>query len=224
MRDDPSLRREVKYVANEMFFTQVLRWLETSELGLRKHFPDRLVNNIYYDTHSFDAYADNVDGISQRSKLRYRWYGPSLIPVNGNVELKRRSNACGTKESYPVVLDREVAMHFELLQSIRKSVPPEWDALLDFYSEPVVSNRYYRSYYTSSCRKVRVTLDSQQRVMDQRFFGLINTKWKGNALPYITVEVKFAPELTNYVSSMVDEIPMRYSRNSKYINAVNTIR
>ena len=224
MHLDPSLRREVKYVANEMFIIQILGWIETSRLCLRKHFPDRLVNNIYYDSHSYDAYADNVDGISQRTKLRYRWYGSSPTPVDGNIELKKRLNACGVKEVYPVVLKRKVSNHIELVNSIKQSVPAGWTALLDFYSVPIILNRYHRSYYTSKCRQIRVTVDRKHHVMDQRFSGIINTKWQGNTPQYIIVEIKFASDLADYVSSMIDDIPMRYSRNSKYINAVNVIR
>jgi len=223
MNNDPSLRREIKYVANEMFIIQICSWLETSRLGLRKQFPDRVVNNIYYDTHDYDAYADNLDGISKRTKLRYRWYGLSPTPVAGRIELKKRVNAYGAKEFYSVDLDKEILIHSELFQSIRGSAPPEWDALLDFYSVPVIYNRYHRSYYISQCKRVRVTFDRKHDVMDQRMSGFINTRKKANAPQYIVVEVKFTPDLTDYVSSMVADIPMRISRNSKYINAVNSV-
>jgi len=224
MNIDASLRREIKFVANEFFVIQIRSWLETSRLGLRKHFPDRIVNNIYYDTHSYDAYTDNLDGISKRTKLRYRWYGSSQTPVAGRIELKSRLNAYGAKEFYSVNFSGNVTKHTQLFRSIKDSVPPEWDALLDFYSVPVIYNRYHRSYFISKCKRVRVTLDCKHDVMDQRMSNSINTYKKANSPQYIVVEVKFTPDLTDYVSSMVADIPMRISRNSKYINAVNSVR
>ncbi|MDC3278807.1 VTC domain-containing protein [Litorivicinus sp.] len=223
MNLDTSLRREIKFVASEMFVIQIRGWLETSKLRLRKHFPDRIVNNIYYDTYNCDAYADNLDGISKRTKLRYRWYGPLDTPSDGRIELKKRFNSNGTKEFYSVNLGGNVATHKQLFRSIRGSAPLEWDVLLDIYSVPIIYNRYHRSYYISQCKKVRVTLDSNHDVMDQRMSGFINTRKKANVAQYIVVEVKFTPELTDYVSSMIADIPMRISRNSKYVNAVNSI-
>ena len=88
--NDPTLRREVKFISNEIFLSKILAWISTSRLFFIKQFKQRSVNNIYYDTYGYDAYSDNLDGISKRVKLRYRWYGNNRTPNNGAIEIKKR--------------------------------------------------------------------------------------------------------------------------------------
>ncbi len=222
-KDDPSLRREVKFVANELFSNEIFAWVASSKLFLRKEFQNRVVNNIYYDTYDYDAYTDNLDGISRRTKLRYRWYGQSLTPCDGQLELKKRENAFGFKKIQIVEGLNINNSHRLLSMALRSSVPDSWVALLDYYSEPVILNRYRRSYYLSKCKKIRVTVDQEHSVFDQRLSNIINISKKANTVQYIVVEVKFHPDLTEYVSEMIADIPMRISRNSKYINSVNSV-
>ncbi len=220
---DPSLRREIKFVANEVFANEIYGWVDTSKLLLRRQFPDRTVNNIYYDSQNYDAYVDNLDGISRRTKLRYRWYGPSLSPTEGAIELKKRVNACGFKETYRVDKLEIGNSHRLLSKAIRNVVPETWGALLDFYSSPVILNQYKRSYFISQCKQIRVTVDRDHLVFDQRLSSDINKRKKANIVQYFVVEIKFHPDATAYVSSRIADIPLRISRNSKYINSVNSV-
>jgi len=220
---DPSLRREIKFVANEVFSNEIVAWIATSKLFLHKQFQDRTVNNIYYDTYKYDAYTDNLDGISKRTKLRYRWYGQSLAPCDGQLELKKRENTFGFKKTQ-IVKGLNISNSHRLLSlALRSSVPNSWLPFVDYYSEPVILNRYRRSYYLSKCKQVRVTVDREHSVFDQRLSNIINISKKSNTVQYIILEVKFHPDLTEYVSEMIADIPMRISRNSKYINSVNSV-
>ncbi len=220
---ESSLRREIKFVANELFINDIHAWILASKLFLRKEFQDRTVNNIYYDTYNYDAYSDNLDGISRRTKLRYRWYGESIEPCDGSLELKKRENAFGFKKNQKIKLLNINGCHRSLSMALRKSVPDSWLPLLDYYSVPVILNRYRRSYFLSKCKKIRVTIDREHVVFDQRLSNKINITKKANTVQYIIVEVKFHPDLTEYVSEKIADIPMRISRNSKYINSVNSV-
>ena len=52
-------------------------------------FPDRYVNNIYLDTPVMSNYWNNVTGLSQRVKVRIRWYGEALgLQSNPILEFK----------------------------------------------------------------------------------------------------------------------------------------
>ncbi len=221
--NNKTLRREVKFVSNEIFLPKISAWIYTSRLHLTKQFNQRRVNNIYYDTYGCDAYADNLDGISKRVKLRYRWYGNNRNPQNGSIEIKKRLNAFGFKEAYNVPISGTILSHKELKKNIRKNVPQQRIPFLDYYSEPILLNCYVRDYYISQCKKIRITIDKNHGVYDQRFRDNINTKVAANILRYIVVEIKFHPNLTEYVSAKIHDIPMRFSRNSKYINSVNSI-
>lgn len=221
--DKLSLRREIKFVASEIFLSKILSWIGSSGLFLSKHYPDRIVNNIYFDTYDLDAYGDNLDGISERNKLRYRWYGNSLNPQDGNLELKKRKNAFGFKNSQKIKGLKVVDNHKQLLDKLKNSVSMSWMYIINHYCDPIILNRYKRSYYLSKDKKVRVTLDRNHSVFDQRLSNKINLKKKANILEYIVIEIKFNPDLIDCVSNMIKDIPMRNSRNSKYVNSVNLV-
>ena len=42
--------------------------------GFTKLFLPRKINSIYLDTQNFDFAKDNINGISKRKKIRFRWY------------------------------------------------------------------------------------------------------------------------------------------------------
>lgn len=222
-KENLSLRKEIKFVASEIFLSRILSWIGSSGLFLSKHYPDRIVNNIYFDTYDLDAYGDNLDGISNRSKLRYRWYGNSLNPQDGNLELKKRKNAFGFKYSQKINRLEKFNTHKQLLDKLKNSVSMSWMYVINHYCNPIILNRYKRAYYLSKNKKVRVTLDLNHSVFDQRLSSKINLTKKANILEYIVIEIKFNPDLVDYVSSMIKDIPMRNSRNSKYVNSVNLV-
>jgi SPX domain protein involved in polyphosphate accumulation len=54
-------------------------------------YPMRVVNNIYFDTIDFSSYQSNIDGASNRSKVRIRWYNESCIPeIHNEMGFKSR--------------------------------------------------------------------------------------------------------------------------------------
>lgn len=60
-------------------------------------YPDRWVNNVYFDTYDYYCYAENLSGSSSRTKLRYRWYGQNEFPQKGALEVKCKRNYFGWK-------------------------------------------------------------------------------------------------------------------------------
>ena len=46
-----------------------------------QEYAPRIVNNIYLDTPDLRNYHQNVEGHSQRTKLRARWYGSLFTPA-----------------------------------------------------------------------------------------------------------------------------------------------
>ena len=71
-------RHEVKFAAYATAIRGMLRhWLHMHPAGFFSPYPERQVNNVYFDTWDYRAYAENLAGVSERSKVRYRWYGDS---------------------------------------------------------------------------------------------------------------------------------------------------
>ena len=68
-------RYEIKFITYEHNYYSVLNWLKLNEFNFREEYENRTVNNIYFDTISYDSYKSNIFGDSSRIKIRYRWYG-----------------------------------------------------------------------------------------------------------------------------------------------------
>ena len=65
--------------------------IRLSSLLLSKSYPDRWVNNIYFDNINLDLFNQSIEGISRRTKVRLRWYGDFHNIENSILELKLKS-------------------------------------------------------------------------------------------------------------------------------------
>ena len=43
-------------------------------LGFYKQYPNREISSIYLDTLNYDYVRENINGVSERKKIRFRWY------------------------------------------------------------------------------------------------------------------------------------------------------
>ncbi len=220
MPDD--VRLEIKFVAAETERVRILSWLRLHPLGFRRAFPDRRVNNIYFDTFDYGAYGANLAGISGRIKLRYRWYGASEGPGPGTLELKCKRNQFGWKERFAVETapwqpdDSWARVRSKLAIQISKS-GRSW---LSEFPVPTLLNRYDRCYFLSQDGKLRITVDCHQAGWDQRLGRMPNFSRRLNLPAAIVVEAKFAREDRDLASRNLRGIPIRVGRNSKYVNGL----
>lgn len=222
----PELARlETKFVTIPTEQHLVREWLRRHPAGFTRAHPDRTVNNIYFDTFDYRSYADNLAGISKRAKVRYRWYGVSRTPDAGWLEIKKKRNNFGWKDRYPV--DRapyEAGFDWRRIRTrLLEQLPPEGGIWLDTHPLPVMSNRYNRQYFIDADNRVRVTLDTNQAVCDQRNGVKPQFVQRANIADVLIVEFKFARGARDYVSGILGEFPVRASRSSKYMTAVNAI-
>ena len=136
------MRHELKYRIDGVQESKILESLTSHPGGFKAHFPDRVINNIYFDTPNKVSFYQNVDGHDQRKKYRLRWYGTSLLPEgNARLELKYKQNELGGKIIKDVECD---GLDFQTIcrRAIEISESP---APL----EAVLFNRYERSYFLS---------------------------------------------------------------------------
>ena len=107
---------------------------------------------------------------------------------------------------------------------IQKSLTPEYKIIFDKNSEKILINRYKREYFISKNKKLRVTLDRNIQIFDQRFASLKpNYKLKNFTQDYLVIEFKFNKEDKMFLNDLDINIPIKASRNSKYINGVRSI-
>ena len=218
-------RLEIKCIGRESQYDVLFAWLRLHPTGFVVPFPDRWVNNVYFDSCNYSAFAANLSGASARTKVRYRWYGVSMGPEAGALEVKCKRNARSWKLTFPVPKSsyKPGSSWRAIRQELLAHLPPEGKVWLDANPFTVLINRYHRKYFVSSDSKVRVTIDTQIAVWDQRFKPYPNLNHSARLPRIVVVEFKFAPEDQKMVSKIIQGFPLRVSKHSKYISGVQAI-
>ena len=213
-------RYELKFVAPPDSAKWVIAQLKTHPALFKRAYPNRLVNNVYFDTENLEAYADNLSGISRRVKVRCRWYGSSDAPENGNLEIKLRRNQLGWKLQYPVTnfnLSHDDQWR-HVINSLKENLPAEGGIWLEQYTRAVLINRYRRQYFISADTHYRVTVDDSVRTYNQWLSGRVNLRRPAERMPDgVIVEVKFSQSEREKASAILDALALRRSRHSKYM-------
>jgi hypothetical protein len=214
-------RFEVKFVASPEQYAGLVHWVRMHGAGFGEPYPPRFVNNVYFDSPSMGAYSENLFGVSRRSKVRLRWYGETWLPERATLEVKRRRGRLGWKESYPLpAIPLAGTPWSEIRRRIRSELPPRGRLVFDAASLPVLINRYRRRYFVSRDERVRLTIDRDQQVIDQRRRQEPVFDRRSNLPDTIVVELKFASEDRELASRAIEGLPVRVSRNSKYVIGV----
>ena len=215
-------RYEIKFVAYIDKIHEILTWINVHPAALIEPYPDRIVNNVYFDTFDYTAYSENLSGASSRTKVRYRWYGDSSLPDKGVLEIKRKRNFFGWK-TYSKV-NFAPCDGADSWKSIRNNILDQIDLTGKLWLQsnpfPIMINRYKRKYFVTVDGKIRVTVDTDQQVWDQRFKPYPNIKHRANLPDTFVMEVKFDRKDRVYASEFLQGIPLRVGRHSKYMNAV----
>jgi len=217
-------RYEVKFVAPTIRREEVDAWIQTHPAGFRVAYPQRRINNVYFDDYDLRTFDENLTGISRRAKVRFRWYGHGLGETAGKLELKLKRNRLGWKETFTVPsLALAGPSWSEILVSLRAQLPFAGRAWLDAHPQPVLINRYTRRYFVSADGRVRVTVDGDQQVFDQRFHAAPNVRAAANLPEGLIVEVKADSDDYRRAGRAIQGIPLRVGRHSKYVVGVQSI-
>ena len=132
-------------------------------MRFREVYPQRSVNNIYLDTFDLGNYNDNVAGVSNRIKVRIRWYGAGWgVNDNPRLELKIKNNMLGAKISFQlrdICVDEKLSK-LKINNLFEASDVPEHMLLYLKSLDLILMNHYIRKYYQSFDGKYRITVDS----------------------------------------------------------------
>jgi len=211
-------RYERKFVINELNVHEIELQLKLHPALFSEIYHERSVNNIYFDGIDFNNYLSNVIGISQRKKIRIRWYGELFGTIQKPVlEIKNKHGHLGVKESYRLP-------HFVLNRNIKKcrwneifcrSDIPESLKLELKFTNPTLINSYSRKYFLSHDKKVRVTIDKKLR-----YYFIINGKEHSDSS--IILEIKYNYSEKNNINRITDYLNFRLTKNSKYVNGIKS--
>lgn len=222
VRDDDQFRYERKFQVTSIFPTDAELVVRLLPAGFSEEFPPRYVNNIYFDSFGFQSFADNVDGISNRKKIRIRWYGEQFGRIEKPVlEHKIKKNLLGTKRSYvlpPFELNSEItgASVVRLVEGaeIPEIVKEEMRAVA-----PTLLNRYFRKYFRSADGKYRLTLDVDMTYRKaSRFSSFVGQEVKAENATIL--ELKYSRDEDDLAREITNDFPFRMTKNSKYVNGI----
>lgn len=219
-------RFERKFLVNQASPQEIEVILAANPAAFSEIHQSRFINNIYFDTPSFNNYRDSIEGNSNRFKARIRWYGDRFDRVSSPAyEIKRKSGLCGHKETYALgefmldayelgsVINQEIAASEEM---------PLYTQCMVQSLSPVLFNRYRRKYYLSADGKYRLTVDS---LMEYTRIGARNSHFlhKSRDHESVIIEIKYAPVHDTGANEIAQHWPYRVSKSSKYVTGVSRL-
>jgi hypothetical protein len=185
-------------------------------------YHERRVNNIYFDDMELKHFYDNVDGTSERVKVRLRWYGDLDGRIESPVlEIKRKSGFVGTKDYLPVedIVLQNGQMFPDILAPLRtKNIPEKIQREL-ILMEPTLINRYTRKYFLSANGQFRMTLDNgiQYFRPDLPYPSFLEYGFNDSSL---ILELKYNEELDDEAEAISNHFPFRVTKSSKYVTGM----
>ena len=210
-------RYERKFILPKAHFVNCEAFVRSLPLLFQKTHASRQVNNIYFDTRNLDCLNDTIDGEAQRFKVRVRWYGSFFEKNNYQMEIKSKMNLLGYKSVFNLGQNKVDSVNLfsrSLTDFCGKKLPTELELkCLNFNT--TLANSYYRDYYLSACKSLRLTVDKNIKALPLRY---------RNSFPRFTpikqdltiIEVKFEPNAFDVFCRLANQLPIRFSRFSKY--------
>ncbi|MCF6198853.1 MAG: VTC domain-containing protein [Hyphomicrobiaceae bacterium] len=190
---------------------------------IQRSFPTRHVNSIYLDTLDMTAASDNLSGISDRSKHRIRWYGSDPMPRSPRYEIKTRNGRLGGKIVYQLETDApfEMATSTTCWDALHKNPELKIRLAQTEAMTPVLSVHYDREYFVGP-ENLRVTIDKNLHFYDLQH-GAYKSRTDAPDPSLTIIEVKFPQKSHGAALELIQSIPLRPMRNSKYVFGLSCI-
>ena len=190
--------------------------------NLKKQFPTRNINSIYFDNLNNQIARDNLSGISKRCKLRIRYYGKNK-DTSCCLEIKKKLNKFGSKkiinlnEKFDKINLNEV---FSLNNQYYKEVIKDEYArnyIFNDFMNPQLSVGYSRDYFIVN--GIRITHDTNVQFEP---FGIDKSTTQNLIKDYLNVlEIKFEYKNIENVYEILKNIPIKPKRFSKYLRGLS---
>ncbi len=219
-------RYERKFTVSSANRGDILSRIKNHPAFFREIFAPRQVNNIYFDTPALKFYRDNEIGISERKKVRIRWYGGLFQKIGSpKLEYKIKSGLLGTKWTFDVQpFEMEEQFSAAYISAILNSSYLPKQILEDLKMlSPSLINCYKRTYFLSADKQFRLTFDedlSYYRVGAFRS-DFLRKKEQDNAF---VIELKYPEEADETANRITSALPYRLDKSSKYVNGIKLTR
>ena len=182
--------------------------------GFTKIFSSREIDSIYLDTENYDFARDNINGVSKRKKLRFRWYNNDLSNIY--FEEKKKQNFLVEKQVNKISISLK---KINLVHNLKEYLDNFNKNYNDFNYRFVLKTNYLRSYWISDNKKIRATIDSNINVSP--IFDLSRKL----SLNETILELKFSPfnesSFRNFFYNR--NLNLRSKKFSKYIQSFHLL-
>lgn len=228
LEKENNYRYERKFTVPDNFSLKTIEQSIKHNKGLfREAFHLRKVNNIYFDTAAYNDYFDNILGVSDRKKIRIRWYGETFGRIKSPIlEIKIKKGLIGDKWSFKLksfMLDNNLNNDDTLQQVFIDSNLPLPILESVKMRTPTLLNSYSRKYFVSANKKFRVTLDFTLLYYKiEKQFNNFNLQAASDENKI--VELKYNLIDDREANSIATQFPFRLNKNSKYVNGINTLK
>tara|TARA_A100000164_G_C21801095_1_gene720699 strand:- start:264 stop:929 length:666 start_codon:yes stop_codon:yes gene_type:complete len=206
-------RFERKWIFKSNNSLALINALIRSNLFFRTHYPLRNVNSVYFDTYNYTSIRQNLDGVSNKKKIRVRWYGNKDIIANPVLEIKSKKGFETKKESSSIKeLDN---IKLSDLDIIREKLNKKMKSKKII--NPILTTHYEREYFVSLNGKIRATVDYNLKSIFLNNSTQIDIV--KNFKNICILEFKYSTSLDKYVRENLKDITLRLSKNSKFVNS-----
>ncbi len=203
------MRYERKYKVEGLDLHQIQASIEKHPAGFTMQYPDRQVNNIYFDDMGFSSIQLHGMGSGERRKFRVRWYGESNAIQTPTFEVKSKQDELSKKTLIPID-------HFDPSSFVSLLQYPKLASL--GFLQPGLFNCYKRSYYVSFDGKFRLTIDRELEYRPfVKGFGIGETCHKETGA---IIELKYDEENDPEWGQLAGHFPFRQTKSSKYMNGM----
>jgi len=182
--------------------------------GFTKIFSSREIDSIYLDTENYDFARDNINGVSKRKKLRFRWYNNDLSNIY--FEEKKKQNFLVEKQVNKISISLK---KINLVHNLKEYLDNFNKNYNDFNYRFVLRTNYLRSYWISDNKKIRATIDSNINVSP--IFDLSRKLCLNETI----LELKFSPSNENSFRNFFynRNLNLRSKKFSKYIQSFHLL-
>lgn len=214
---DKDYRFERKFQLDKPMLELFNYWFAKQNFGFKSPYPDRHVNNVYYDSNSFSSFMDAEAGISNKVKVRTRWYGEFNKIKSPTLELKHKTGFVNYKDSFTLE-DKEYNLKDLLkVRELTGELPSEFKIFLYKYNQAVLINSYHRQYFENR-NGIRLTIDTgikyRNPILKNGFTSCDN---------FAILEIKYKKEMKDIALPILKSLPFRLDKNSKFANGLEKI-
>ena len=171
-----------------------------------------------FDNYNFDSAKDNLIGLSNREKIRLRWYNNDL--GQSILEIKKKIDNFNQKNKQTIEFKEKNIFDYNIF-SLMKELNTQTKIISEKNLNPIILISYDREYY-ENINGIRLTIDSN--LTFNRILGSNKTNFsKRIKYPRYIIELKFGQGSNYQILNFLKNANFINTRISKYILGLSTL-